>query len=359
MKKQDFMLFVPGPVEIPEEIRSIGSQRLPYMRTSSFGELHHEVVKGLNDLILHKGETLLYTASGTGAMEAAVLSLFEPEEQVVVVNGGTFGQRWLEICNLHKLKTIEIRLEPGKDLSLETLKQHLSETVRGVFINSHETSTGHLYDVQAIGHAIRASNALFIVDAIGSVCADPYRMDEWGVDATILSSQKGLSLPPGMSFLALSERARSKAISVPRRSYYLHAAEYLQNAKRGQAPYTIAIGIMLQLQARLRQIHARGIEALNHAHKTRAEYFRNAVKELPLGLLPARPSNGITALVVRSEKQNAFDIVKRLESEHRIYVAPNAEPLRDKVFRVGHFGDQPIEHLDILVKALKEIFHQG
>lgn len=356
MPRQDFILFVPGPVEISEEIRAIGSRRLPYMRTSSFSALHQDVVKGLNGLIGHLGETILYTASGTGAMEAAVLSLFNPGERAIVINGGTFGHRWAEICRLHGLKTEEIRLEPGKDLPLETLRRALSEDVGGVFINSHETSTGQLYDIPAIGRALRGSRALFVVDAISSVCADPYAMDEWGVDATILSTQKGLALPPGMSFLSLSDRAAAKALTTPRRSYYLHAADYIQNGKRGQAPYTIAVGLMLQLEARLKQIQALGVEALIKEHKNRAEHFRSSIKGLPLGLLPDRPSNGLTALSVQSPERKAFDIVKRLENDYRLYAAPNAEPLRDKVFRVGHFGNQTQQQLDILAGALKEIF---
>lgn len=352
-------MFVPGPVEIPESIRSIGSRRIPYLRTAAFSRLHHEVVEGLNRIVRHQGETALLTASGTGAMEAAVVSLFQPAERVVVINGGGFGERWVQIAGVHGLAVDEIRLEPGRDLPLERLRKSLTPGVAGVLLNAHETTTGQLFDVKGIGALARAAGALFVVDAISSICCDEYAMDDWGVDATIFSSQKGLALPPGMSFLALSARAAKICRRGPKRSYYFHLADYLDNGRRGQAPFTIAAGIMLQLQARLAEIAASGVERQVAEHGRRARHFRSAILDLPVALVAERPSNAVTALRLTRPQDDASAIVQRLDCEHHLYVASNPEPLKSTVFRVGHMGDQSLADLDTLTAALRQVFQSA
>jgi aspartate aminotransferase-like enzyme len=359
VSREDFLMFVPGPVEIPAAIRAAGSRRLPYMRTAAFSRLHLDVVAGLNRIIRHEGETALLTASGTGAMEAAVASLFRQGERVVVVNGGGFGERWVQIAKVHGLEVREIRLEPGRGLDPALLKEALAPGAAGVLLNAHETTTGQLFDVRGIGALVRDTAALFVVDAISSICCDEYAMDDWGVDATVFSSQKGLALPPGMSFVALSGRGAAACRQGPRRSYYFHLADYLENGRRGQAPFTIAVGIMLQLEARLAEIADLGVEGLVAEHRQRACHFRSLVRDLPVSLLAENPSNALSALRLSRPPDDAFAVVQRLEREHRLYVAPNPEPLRSRVFRVGHMGAQSLADLDTLAAALRQVLLAG
>lgn len=290
----DFKLFVPGPVEMDEAVRAVGSQRLPYMRTEEFSKLTLEVVEGLRLLLETEGEVALLTSSGTGAMEAAVSSLFGPSDRVLVVDGGSFGRRFRTLCEIHGIPHEAI--EPGEDLDPDELARRAGRRFSGVLVTAHETSTGALLDVEGSGRALKGSGALFVVDAVSTLLADPFRMDGWGVDATIFSTQKGLALPPGMAFVALNARAAERARRAPRRTLYFHLADYLADGLRGQTPYTVAVGLMLQLQARLADLHAVGVASIVAETASRAAAFRVAIADLPLSISPRRPSNAITAL---------------------------------------------------------------
>lgn len=353
MIDREFTLFVPGPVEIEERIRQVGAERLPYMRTEAFSKLTFEVMDGLRRVAGTTGDVALLTASGTAAMEAAVSSLFGASDRVLVVNGGTFGQRFADLCTIHAVPHEEVRLEPGQSLDVESFAGRVrAGGFTGVLVNAHETSTGVLYDIEALGHALGRLGVLFVVDAVSTLCADPYRMDAWGVDATIFSTQKGLALPPGMAFVAMGPRARERALGAPRRSLYLHLADYLKDGSRGQTPFTVAVGIVLQLRKRLASLD---VDAEVEAVAARARRFREGIAGLPLSLLPARPSNAITALRLEDGPLDAPALVRRVCDEYGYYLAPNGEPLRRNVFRVSHLGAQAPADVDRVVTALRRV----
>jgi aspartate aminotransferase-like enzyme len=357
----NFKLFVPGPVEIDEETRRVGAQRLPYMRTAAFSAFTLEVVEDLRRLLGTTGDVAILTASGTAAMEATVLSLFGPADRVLVIDGGTFGRRFVEICEIHGVPHEVLELSPGQDLDLQAFAARLSGgAFTGVLVNAHETSTGALYDVQGMGRVMEGAASILVVDAISSLCADPYRMDDWGVDATIFSSQKGLALPPGLAFVALGPRARARALTAPRRSLYLHLADYLKDGKRGQTPYTVAVGLLLQTAHRLRALHATGMDAVVAATAARARAFRAGLSGLPVQVLPARPSNALTALRLQNEKEklskeklSAAELVERMAERHGLVLAPNGGSLRESVFRVSHLGDQTLGDVAEVLSALR------
>jgi aspartate aminotransferase-like enzyme len=347
------LLFVPGPVEITAEARATAARRLPYHRTPAFSALAREVHDRLRLLFATAGDVVTFTASGTGAMEAAVLSLFTSRDRVLVVNGGTFGARWAEICRVLSIPHDEVEVAPGVCVDVDDLEARLARGHHsGLLLTAHETSTGQLSDVGAIGRLASRHGALYVVDAISALGADAFRMDAWGCDAVVASTQKALALPPGMSFLALSPRARERALAAPRRSLYFHAADYLAELPRGQTPYTPAIGLLVALHERLGQILETGVDALVAEHAARAAHFRAAIAGLPLRSLPARPSNALTALETAAEGPRAPDVVARLRDEFGMQVAPNAPPLAERVFRVSHLGAQRIQDLDRLASAL-------
>lgn len=353
MAGRDFKLFVPGPVEIPEAIRAVGSARLPYMRTEEFSALTFGVVDGLRRVVGTTGDVALLTASGTAAMEAAVSSLFTADDRVLVVDGGTFGHRFADLCAIHAVPHEQVCLEPGQSLDVDGFAARVrAGGFTGVLVNAHETSTGVLYDIEGLGRALRGSGALFVVDAVSTLCADPYRMDDWGVDATVFSTQKGLALAPGMAFVAMGPRARARALAAPRRSLYLHLADYLRDGSRGQTPYTVAVGLMLQLQARLATLD---VDDEVRAVAARARRFRDGLAGLPLAVLPERPSNAITALRLLDPSLDAPTLVRRITDGFGYYLAPNGEPLRRHVFRVSHLGAQTTADVDDVLAALRHV----
>ncbi|MBL4574783.1 MAG: alanine--glyoxylate aminotransferase family protein [Opitutaceae bacterium] len=358
MKPRKKYLFTPGPVAIPKHILALGSEQPPYNRTPEFSDFTKEILEGLQYVFQTQGSVALLTASGTAAMEAAVLNLLDSSDKALVINGGTFGKRWCDLCTVHSIAFEEIELAPGCDLDLLQLKKTLSAgDFTALLINAHETSTGHLYDIESIGKIAKQYNLLFIVDAISTIGADPFFMDKWSVDVAILSSQKALALPPGLAFVALAQRALDRLAERKPKTLYLNLQNYLENQTRGQLPYTPAIGLLVQLHQRLYDIRSVGLENMCIDHENRAFAFREAVKNLPFRALPDRLSNALTALVCETIK--AFELVGELREEYGIEAAPSGGGLKDTLFRVSHMGDQDEAEIKELIVGLENIVHSS
>lgn len=354
---EDLRLFVPGPVPIDKHILAIGAMQPPYNRTEAFSALTHEILGGLRHVFQTEGSVALLTGSGTAAMEAAVLNFLDASDRVLVINGGTFGQRWCDLCDVHSIAYDEIKVPTGTDLNLDDLNNRLSEKrYSALLINAHETSVGHLYDIEAIGQITQRHGVFFVVDAISSICADPFFMDAWHVDVAILSSQKALALPPGLSFVAMNETAQARLHLGAPRSMYCDLAKYLADQERGQVPYTPAIGLFMQLHQRLLDIQEQTLAGSVQMHRQRAVSFRRAIGHpafAPFSVLPARSSNAMTALWC--EGVNAFDVVEELRVRYNIMIAPSGGDLKSRVIRIAHMGAQQEVDVENLVAALRDI----
>ena len=347
-------LFTPGPVPIEEHIRAIGEKQPPYNRTEEFSEFTHELLDGLKYVFQTEGSVALLTGSGTAAMEASVLNYLDATDRALIINGGTFGQRWCDLCDVHSISYDELEQPPGADIDLTHLSDLLLDNrYTALLVNAHETSTGHLYDIPAIGLIARRHGILFMVDAISTICADQFFMDDWQVDVAILSSHKALALPPGLAFVAMNDRATARLVRGSPKSLYFNLNDYLANQQRGQLPYTPAIGLMMQLHQRLKDIQQGTIPALVRRHEQRAESFRQAIEDLPFDVLPFRSSNAMTALSCNG--LDAFQVVEELRSRHNIVVAPSGGNLKSKVIRIAHMGAQDDADVTSLVAALRGI----
>lgn len=344
----------PGPVRISPRLKNLLQNDLPYNRTESFSALTLEIIQNLKFLFQTRGDVVIFTSSGTGAMEAAVMNFLANQDHVLILNAGTFGERWVELCALHRIPHAEYRLPFGEEPDLNVLEDLLAKNIFTALIaTSHETSTGARHPIGEMGKLAKKNGVFFMVDAIGSICCDPYDMDGWNVDVSIVSSQKGLALPPGLSFLALSEMARAR-LPDKGKSFYFDVSSYLENQKRGQMPFTPAIGLFLLLFERLKQLREDGLEHEINKHKTRAESFRLAMGKLPFRIFPAKTSNALTALRC-PEGLDAKTLVLRLEKDYHIYLAPNGGPLAKSVFRISHMGEQDDTEYGRVIHALKKL----
>lgn len=347
-------LFTPGPVPIEAHILAKGAEQPPYNRTQDFSKFTKEILQGLGYVFQTNGPIALLTGSGTAAMEAAVLNFLDSSDRALVINGGTFGQRWCDLCRVHCVPYTELKLNEGDDIDLDRLSQTLSrQKFTALLINAHETSTGQLYDIEAIGRITREFDLLFIVDAISTICADPFLMDDWHADVTVLSSQKALALPPGLSFVAMSERARSRLGEITPKSLYFDLTDYLKNQERGQAPYTPAIGLFLQLHQRLLDIKQQTLPEIIGGHQQRACFFRKSIASLPFDAFPSRQSSAVTSILCK--EHDAFEIVQRLRFEYDMETAPSGGVLKHKIFRVSHMGAQSDADVNALISALTEL----
>jgi len=356
--KNKIRLFTPGPVTMSTDMLTIGASQLPYNRTKQFSKTTFEIIEGLKYIFGTQGDVVIFAASGTGAMEAVFFNFLDQSDKVLIVNGGTFGQRWVDLCIQHEIPYEQISLEPGQPISLEDLEHKLSsQKYSTLLINAHETSTGMIYDTKAIGELTHKYGIFFVVDAISSICADVFMMDEWHVDVSLLSSQKALALPPGLSFLALNMKAQLRLEKKNCQSYYFDIKKYLTDQKRGQMPFTPVIGHFMMLHVRLREIRLQGIEFFISHHSKLANYFRNGLKGMPFRFVPNSPSNALTAISCPKDI-DASDLVMKLADKFNCFVAPNGGELKYSVFRVSHFGKQNKTDIDFLINALDYILNK-
>lgn len=348
------LVLTPGPVRLSDRLKQISTRDLPYNRTADFSELTLKIINRLKFLVQTEGDVVIFTSSGTGAMEASVLNFLNKQDRVLILNGGTFGERWKELCVRHGIAHVEYQIDFGGTPDLNRIESLLLEhRITAFLINAHETSTGALYPMRELGQIMQRHGVFFMVDAIGTLCCDPYFMDEWHVDVSIFSSQKGLGLPPGLAFLALNDRARQRLNPTPA-TFYFDIPEYLKNQKRGQMPFTPAIGLYLLLAERLNEIHQSGLELEIAKHATRAQNFRTQVTNLPFDFFPHTPSNAITALQCHNGII-AKTLVQKLQTDYQIYLAPNGGDLGNRVFRVSHMGEQNESDIFQAVQALKDL----
>ena len=337
--------FAVGPVQMDEEIRTIGAEEVPYFRTPEFSAIMKENERLMKQFTgaPEDARAVFLTGSGTAAMEAAVMNLFTERDRVLVVNGGSFGARFAKICEIHEIPHEEIQLESGRALRAEDLAPYEGKGFTGFLVNAHETSTGVLYDMELISDFCRRNQLILAVDAVSSFLADPFWMGKWGVDLVLTGSQKALALPPGLSILVLGARAIARVQETAVRSMYFDLRDYLKNGERGQTPFTPAVGVLFRCQA---------------------EDFRSKIKDLPFEIVSNSLSAALTPLhptgVDKEGKAvSAHRIFEILKDEYGIWICPNGGALADTVFRVGHIGALTPEDNDSLIAAWKDMQRRG
>lgn len=352
--------FTVGPVQSSEAVRAIGGEHVPYFRTNEFSQimLENEAWMLRFAKAPEGSRTVFLTGSGTASMEAAVMNVFTPADKVLLVNGGSFGQRFHELCQIHQIPFEEIRLETGKALKAEQLAAYEGKGFTGFLVNIHETSTGVRYDPELIGDFCRRNGLFLVVDAISSFLADEFRMADWGVDVMITGSQKALACPPGVSVMVLSPKAVERIENNTVRSMYFDLKSALSNGKRGQTPFTPAVGTLLQIHARLEAIEKQGgVEKETEKIAALAEYFRSEIGNLPLDICSESMSNAVTPLMTRN--CSAYNVFTVLKDEYGIWVCPNGGEYKDKIFRVGHIGELTEEDYRVLIDALRDLLRRG
>lgn len=352
--------FTVGPVMSSDMVCAIGQEQVPYFRTSEFSELMLEC-----ETILKRfagapdgSRSLFITGSGTASMEAAVMNVFTPQDKVLVVNGGSFGHRFVELCHIHDVPCVSIDLELGQPLTASHLEAYENQGFTGFLVNKHETSTGVHYDMQLISDFCKRNGLFLVVDAISSFLADPFNMQELDAQVMITGSQKALACPPGISVMVLSPKAVERINGNNVKSMYFDLKDALKNGERGQTPFTPAVGIIRQIHARLKEIDANGgVDAEVARTKALALDFRSKVADLPFELFTDCLSNAVTSL--HPLNASAHQIFLTLKDEYNIWICPNGGELKDRVFRVGHIGCLTPEDNTTLVDAMKDMHRRG
>lgn len=343
-----------------EKICAIGAEQVPYFRTDEFSAIMLESEKYIIEFSKAPNDTkaVFMTCSSTGSMEAVIINCLSKSDKALVINGGSFGQRFVELCQIYEIPYMELKLKYGEKLTKERLYEYDNQSFSTLLVNIDETSTGVLYDANMLGEFCKKNNMFFVCDCVSSFLADPFDMSECGADVMITGSQKALACPPGISIIVLAPNALKRIENSKAKTMYFDLKNAIKNQERGQTPFTPAVGILLQINARLKEIKKQGGVDFEVARiASQANDFRDKIKNLPLKLFSQSPANGITSLY--TPKENAYDIFLTLKNEYRIWICPNGGSMKDKIFRVGHIGAITHKDNDILIEALKDINDKG
>ncbi len=334
------LLLAPGPTPVPPRVLLAMAQPVIHHRSPQFSADFAQAREGLRAVFQTKQDVLMLAASGTGAMEAAVTNCFSAGDEIVVVNAGKFGERWLKLCNAFELKPIEIRVEWGRavrpDQVEDALRAHPS--ARGLLVQGSETSTTAVHPLKELAQLTRARDVLLVVDGITAVGVYDIPMDAWGIDVLITGSQKALMLPPGLGFIALSDRAWGRVATSRQRRFYFDLQRERDNQNKNTTAWTPAISLIYGLREALALLQEEGLPNVFTRHERMAQATRAAAGALGLSLVaPDNPSPATTGIFV-PDGVDGGKLVAYLRDRMNVTFAGGQDHLKGKIVRIAHLG---------------------
>jgi aspartate aminotransferase-like enzyme len=355
MKK--YQLMAPGPTPVPSQVLLAMAQPMLHHRTPEYEALFVEVRAGLKRLFQTAQDVLPFACSGTGVMEAAIANTLSAGDEVLLVRAGKFADRFAEICDAWGVRHVDLTAPFGETVAPERVAEALRARphVKAVLTQHSESSTGVLHDVRGFAAATRGTDAILIVDAVSSLGIADLQMDAWGVDVVLSGSQKGLMLPPGLAFVALSDKAwgKTRASTLPK--YYFDLAAERKTVARNEAHFTPAVSIVIGLREVIRMIEAEGLQNVFRRHDRLARATRAGVEALGLTLFArATPTPSLTA-VSAPGGIDAETIVAAFSASHNITIAGGQGEMKGKLFRLGHMGYAAELDTIVALSALEQV----
>jgi aspartate aminotransferase-like enzyme len=360
MKK--IRLFTPGPVTVPEDVQLEMARPFEHHRTSWFKSVIKECQEKLQQLLMTKNETLIFTGSGTAAMEGAIVCCSPKGSKALTIEGGKFGQRWGIICERFGIPVIRHEIEWGTAIDPKVIADYLAKDkdITTVILTHSETSTGTACDLQAIAKITRDKGKLLLADCITSAAAMPLYPDEWGVDVVVTGSQKSLMLPPGLSFAAVNDRAW-EVIEANKTApaYYLDYKGARKAGAKNDTPYTPALTLIRGLRTSLNMLLEEGIENGWKRVAAQAAATRAAAEAIGLPVFSKRPSDSVTAMSI-PDGLSEPDLRSKLRDEFGVHLAGGQEHLKGKIVRISHMGYvDVIDTLGAIAAIEQVLFRMG
>ena len=353
-------LFTPGPTPVPPRTLLAMASPIIHHRSPEFSQILAEVKEGLKYVFQTNNDVLLFASTGTGAMEGAVANVLSPGEKALVVRGGKFGERWAEICKAYGIETINLDIEWGRCVKVEKILEYLIKynDIKAVFIQAHETSTGVKFPLKEIGEALKDRDVILVVDAISALGAIELLVDDWHLDIVVGASQKALMLPPGLSFVSISEKGwkwieRSK---LPK--YYFDFKKEADALKRNQPAYTSAVSLVIGLLENLRYIRKRGLKNIIEHHRRLSEATKSAIKAMGLNLFTKEGLSEAITVVEVPPGIDGKEIVRLLKEEYGIMIAGGQGRLKGKIFRISHMGYVDENDIIVVISALEAVLNK-
>jgi len=334
-------LLAPGPTPVPPEALLAMAMPIIHHRSPDFLPVLDSAKKGLQWLCQTSNDVLIICSTGTGGMVGSVNNFFSPGDKALVINGGNFGERWTKICKAYGLGVEEIKIDWGYAVKAEEVEKALKKdpSIKGVFIQASETSTGVYHDIEAVASVVRKyENTILVVDAISALVAHDLKMDAWGIDVLIGGSQKGLMLPPGLAFVGVSEKAWAFAEKSKSPKFYFNFSAERKKLKDNQTNFTSPVSLIIGLNECLKILQKEGLENAFKRHERLAIATRAAVKELGLEMFTKEsPSNSVTAISAPAGIDGQ-EIYKNLRVKYGITAAGGQGQAKGKIFRIAHLG---------------------
>jgi len=334
---------IPGPTPVPEKVLQALSKHPIGHRSKEFQELVHSTSRNLQWLHQTQNDVLTITGSGTAAMEAGIINTLSKGDKVICGENGKFGERWVKVAKEFGLEVIKINSEWGTPLNPEEFKKILEEDkqkeMKAVILTHSETSTGVINDLKTISSYIRDHNtALSIVDCVTSLGACNVPVDEWQLDVVASGSQKGYMIPPGLSFIAMSQKAWEAAEKSKLPKFYLNLKSYRKSLLSNSNPYTPAVNLIFALDEALQMMREEGLDNIFFRHNKHKLAISNAVKALNLKLFADERCLSPSITAVKTEGIDAEEFRKTIKNNFDILLAGGQDHMKGKIFRVGHLG---------------------
>lgn len=356
MRDKTFLM-IPGPTPVPESALIEMAKHPMAHRSKEFSNILKEVYKDLKYVFQTKNDVFLFTASGTGAMCAALENIVNEGDKVLCLVLGNFGARWAKIAESRGAEVIKLEVPLGEVIKPQMLEEALNKNkdIKIVTLTHSETSTGAANDVKTLCSIIKKHGALSVVDGITSLCAMEFKTDEWNIDVALSGSQKGFMIAPGLSFLTASEEAFKMHEQCKYPSFYFNWKEHKKSLAKDTTPFTPAVSLIGSLHTSLKMIKEEGIENVNKRHKKLSLALRAAIKTIGLKLFVEDDNNASYAItsILPPEGITVPDIRKTLKDDYDIIVANGQGSLENKIFRIGTLGFVCERDLIMAVGALE------
>jgi aspartate aminotransferase-like enzyme len=341
-------LLTPGPTPVPEETLLELAKPVFYHRSGQFRQILAEVTEDLQYIFCTKNPVFTLTASGTGGMEAALVSALPPGSKAICLISGRWGERWRNIARGLGIEVVAVTVPYGQDvppaLLAEALRQH--PDAAAVCSTLSETATGVKNDIAGYGRLVASSNALLLVDAISGLGCVECRTDDWQVDLCLAGSQKGLMLPPGLAFVSVSDKAWQKIDSNPApRSFYFDLKRYRDAMRTGDTPFTPANTLVRALRTSLKMLRGEGVAALWAKYARLAAAARAGLSAMNLELFARVPAESLTVARVPDGLDGGV-LLAKLEKQYGVKLAGGQDTLKGKIIRLAHMGH--IDAFDVL-----------
>lgn len=357
-------LRTPGPTPVPDDIVDAMGNPMIDHRGPEFFELITEATAGLKQVFMTQNDLFILTASGTGGLESLIVNSLSPGDRVLSATAGSFGDRFCEMATAYGADVQRLDFEWGEAVDPDEVRRALNDDpgIKAVLVTHNETSTGVTHPLPEISHVVKGEfNKLLLVDAVSSLGCIPLPVDGWNCDMVATASQKGFMIPPGLSFVSVSQAAweAEAEARMPRFYFDLRAAKsYLE---RGQTPFTPNVALLYGLQLALDKLLEEGMESVYERHASIAEFTRQGVKRLGLELLAQDEtfaSNTVTAIKI-PEEVDGSGLMSLTRTEENVVLAGGQGKLTGKIFRIGHLGhvtqDDIQEVLDALGRVLPRV----